>query len=535
MRQGPAVVAALGVLADPAHQQALRAAWAEAPHRTLFDLWLPCGPCIGITLRGQGAEVTLVRSAQAQGTLLDFVAAVPFAFDLLEQILNDPYQAITVADHTGTMRYISPVHEKFLGFGHGGAIGKPAEEAIPNSRLRAVIASGQAEIGHPLRLSDGVTRVVSRRPIRRDGDIVGAVGQVMFRDAEALTQMASEMSALRAELAFYRTQLDDLRGHQEATAELVGESQAMQRLRREVATVAKLDIPVLVLGESGTGKELVARAIHALGRPRQPLVSLNLAALPSSLIESELFGHAGGAFTGSSKQGRAGKFEQAKDGTLFLDEVGDIPMEVQVKLLRVLEDRVVERLGSQVAQRMAFRLVAATHRDMEGLIRDGTFRHDLFYRISGVTLRVPPLRERLEDLPALTRHFVAAFCQRNRLPLPRIDSQVIRYLADQAWPGNLRQLRHRIEEALVFCDAEQLGLDAFLRHAPQPPATAARPGPAALPSAPRPSAPRLIDQKRAAAARALAECGGNKQRAARQLGISRSYLYKLLGKGSQSA
>lgn len=536
VRQGREVVTALGLAADAANQAALLAALAEGGHRTLFQAQLPAGPCIGLALCAGGTDVAIIRPAASDGTLLDFVAAVPFAFDILEQILNDPYQGITVADHMGTIRYISPVHETFLGFARGGAIGKTAEEAIPNSRLRAVIESGKAEIGKPQKLSARVTRVVSRRPIRKDGRVVGAVGQVMFRDAEAVSDMAAEMTQLRSQLEFYRRELDDLRESREAMAELVGESQAMQRLRREVARVAKLDVPVLILGESGTGKELVARAIHNSGRPGQALVSINLAALPASLVESELFGHAAGAFTGSARDGRAGKFEMANGGTLFLDEVGDIPMDVQIKLLRVLEERVVERLGSHSSRRMTFRLVTATHRDIDALIEAGSFRHDLFYRISGVTLRMPPLRQRLEDIPALTNHFVEAFCRRNGLPLPRIDGGVTRYLADQAWPGNLRQLRHRVEEALVFSGPDLLTVEAFTRN------EAARGGsagpfadertrshpPAALPAPAAPAPARLKDQERAAALQALRECGGNKKRAAERLGISRSYLYKLL-------
>ncbi len=539
VRRGREVVAALGLARDPQAQAALIQALGWARDRHLFEAQLPDGPVVGVALASPGAEdgpateVAIVRPVGAGGgeggALLDFVVAVPFAYDILEQILNDPYQGITVADHTGTIRYISPVHEKFLGLSYGGGIGKPAEEAIPNSRLRAVIESGKAEIGKPQSFGEGVTRVVNRRPIRKHGEIVGAVGQVMFRDTEAVSQMAAEMNQLRSQIEFYRRELDGLRESREATASLVGESQAMQRLRHEVATVARLDVPVLIRGESGTGKELVARAIHQLGRGAHAMVSLNLAALPESLVESELFGHTAGAYTGSTKQGRAGKFEMANDGTLFLDEVGDIPMEVQIKLLRVLEERVVERLGSHAAQRMTFRLVAATHRDIDALVESGAFRHDLYYRISGVTLRVPPLRQRLEDIPALVQHFVQAFCQRNGLPVPRIDGGVARYLADQAWPGNLRQLRHRIEEALVFSPPELLTLDAFTRNDAaraeaaavlQFTAMGAQPGAA--------PASRLKDHERAAARRVLEECGGNKKRAAEQLGISRSYLYKLL-------
>ncbi len=531
VRRGGTVVTALGLAADAASQAALSSAF-PAGNRSLFHAHLPAGPCIGLALSDGDTEVALVRPAASAGTLLDFVGSVPFAFDILEQILNDPYRAITVADHAGNMLYISPVHERFLGLEHGGAIGKAAEEAIPNSRLRAVIQSGKAEIGQPQKLADGVTRVVSRRPVRKDGRIVGAVGQVMFRDAEALSDMAAQMKRLRSQLEFYRRELDDLRESREGMAELVGDSQAMERLRREIARVAKLDVPVLVLGESGTGKELVARAIHHIGRPGQPLVSVNLAAMPSTLIESELFGHAAGAFTGSTKQGRAGRFEMANDGTLFLDEVGDIPMEIQIKLLRVLEERMVQRLGSHATKHMTFRLVAATHRDIGSLIEAGSFRHDLFYRISGVTLRVPPLRQRLEDIPTLTNHFVEAFCRRNARPVPRIDPGVTRYLADQPWPGNLRQLRHRVEEALVFSGPELLTVDAFSRNDSARDAgdlVAADAGSETpMPSAARDTTVRLKDQERAAAMRAVEACGGNKKRAAEMLGISRSYLYKLL-------
>lgn len=530
-RQGT-VVAALGLAADAATQRALLSALAVGGDRRLFQAQLPSGPCIGLALSGTETDVAIVRPATSAGTLFDFVAAVPFAFDILEQILSDPYRAITVADHTGTMLYMSPVHERFLGFEHGGTIGMAAEEAIPNSRLRAVIESGKAEIGKAQKLSDGVTRVVSRRPVHKDGRVVGAVGQVMFRDAEALSEMATEMKRLRSQLEFYRRELNDLREIRDGMAELVGHSQAMQRLRSEIARVAKLDVPVLILGESGTGKELVARAIHNTGRPGQPLVSINLAAMPVTLVESELFGHAAGAFTGSAKHGRAGKFEMAHDGTLFLDEVGDIPMEVQIKLLRVLEERLVQRLGSHASKRSSFRLVSATHRDIDSLIEAGSFRHDLFYRISGVTLRVPPLRQRLEDLPTLTSYFVEAFCRRNALPVPSIDISVTRYLADQTWPGNLRQLRHRVEEALVFSGPHLLTVDDFSRNdsARDPEEITFEQSQAGTtpPSPSRGSTSRLKDHERAAAMHALEECGGNKKKAAERLGISRSYMYKLL-------
>lgn len=263
-RNGQSIVG-MGLAAAQDAQSALAAAIGDARDCSLFEAQLPSGRVVGVMLSMQDTTVAIVRPAESDGVLFDFVAAVPFAFDILEQILSDPYQGITVADHTGTIRYISPVHEKFLGLSFGGGIGLSAEDAIPNSRLRAVIESGKAEIGQPQDFSAGIVRVVNRRPVRQQGRIVGAVGQVMFRDTEAVSEMATEMSRLRSELEFYRRELDGMREVRDATAGLVGDSQVMQRLRHEVATVAKLDVPVLVLGESGTGKELVARAIHALG------------------------------------------------------------------------------------------------------------------------------------------------------------------------------------------------------------------------------------------------------------------------------
>lgn len=528
VRRHGETLAALGSVASIAAQQVLLRAMADTA-RALFPLTLPSGGALALRLRDAELDVVIVRPADTSSTLMDFVASVPFAFELLEQILDDPYRALTVADHTGTMLYISPIHERFLGLPHGGAIGMPAEQAIPNSRLRAVVESGKAEVGRTQTFANGVTRVVSRRPVWKDGKVIGAVGNVMFRDAQAASRMADQIHQLRSQLALYQRELKDLRDTRESMADLVGDSQAMQRLRDHIARVAQLDVPVLIVGESGTGKELVARAIHRLGRPDQSLVSLNLAALPASLVESELFGHVPGAFTGSARHGRPGKLEMAHGGTLFLDEIGDVPPDIQIKLLRVLEDHVVERLGSHTSQQAAFRLVTATHRDMAERIRVGAFRHDLFYRISGVTLHLPPLRQRLEDIPALVERFVEDFCRRNGWPGLDIDPAVSPYLAAQDWPGNLRQLRHRVEEALVFTGSGVLTLDAFTRNDALRLDVQSDVLPCASPDARAPiAATDLLAIERAAARQTLEACGGNKLQAARQLGISRSYLYKLL-------
>ncbi|MEM5429438.1 sigma-54 interaction domain-containing protein [Cupriavidus oxalaticus] len=563
-------LAAIGVCTEPAIADAAftACAHAQAPSqgRRLFPVEAGNRQFIGLCLEDGDHQLILLHRADTQAVLLDFLGTVPFAGAILDYFLNDPYQAITVVDKAGQVRFISPVHEKFLGLDTGAGIGRPAAEVIPNSRLPQVVASGKAEIGQ-LQQLDGATRVVNRMPIRQDGEVVGAIGQVMFKGPEALVRMHKELVELRSEVARYQREFDGLRDHlrdglheRQPTFGLIGESAPMQRLRREIQTVARLDVPVLILGESGTGKELVARAIHGAGAGPasvRPLVSLNLAALPATLIESELFGHAPGAFTGSRRQGQAGKLELAAGGTVFLDEVADIPMEMQVKLLRVLEDHMVERLGSHRAQRVDFRLVSATNRDIPELIDAGRFRLDLYYRLSGVVLRIPALRQRREDIPALLQHFLDAFCARNGMPAPGIDHEVARYLAGQPWPGNVRQLRQRIEEALVFCDGRTLRVADFARGASarglsgpevQPPVHAAGqaypyetsaaddpPSPAsALQSTSEPAA-GMRELAYAAVMDAVARHGGNKKRAAEQLRISRSHLYKILERGPHAS
>lgn len=497
---------------------------------TLFQVELAGGSEAGarytvLALGDETTEVALVRPTDESAALLDFVASVPFAFAILNMFLTHPYQAITVADHEGLMRYISPVHEKFFGLAPGAATGRRAEEVIPNSRLSQVARSGKAEIGEMLQLGPDVTRIVNRIPIFEGGALVGAVGQVSFSGVQALNRMQQRLNQLHDDVQHYKRELRQLK-RSTAPATLVGSSAPMQRLGREIDAVAPLDVPVLILGETGSGKELVAQAVHARGRdPQAPLVSLNLAALPATLIEAELFGYEAGAFTGGKKQGQPGKLEQAEGGTLFLDEVADIPMEIQVKLLRVLEDRQVQRLGANEGRHVNFRVVAATHRDLRALIDSGRFRLDLYYRLSGVVLQVPALRQRVEDIPALMQRFAESFCERNGLTLPRIAPGVMSYLAQQSWPGNVRQLRQRVEEALVFCDGRSLSVEDFARHQELliKPAPASEPmPPAVLP---------LKSLERVAIQDAIARHGGNKKRAAQELGISRSYLYKVLGGG----
>ncbi len=239
---------------------------------------------------------------------------------------------------------------------------------------------------------------------------------------------------------------------------LIGRSPAMQDIYRVIARLTATDLTALVIGESGTGKELVARALHDFGKRRNgPFVAINMAAVPRELIESELFGHEKGAFTGAGAR-HHGRFEQAEGGTLFLDEIGDMPREAQTRLLRVLQQGEYTRVGGRVPVRADARIIAATHRDLRRLVKQGLFRDDLFYRIDVVSIRLPPLRERREDIPLLTRHFLV-LAQAEGLPAKSLDAAAMKRLVAYAWPGNVRELENLVRRLAVLYSEEVIGAD----------------------------------------------------------------------------
>jgi DNA-binding NtrC family response regulator len=265
---------------------------------------------------------------------------------------------------------------------------------------------------------------------------------------------AAETVALRRENVSLRRRIEVETSGRGA---LIGNSAGMQRVRGMIDKVAETDATVLVRGESGTGKELVAREVHERNsvRSKGPFVAVNCAALPSELIESELFGHEKGAFTGAAAR-RQGKFEQANGGTLFLDEIGDMSSNVQAKLLRALEERRIERLGGNESIPVDVRIVSATHRPLEQEIAAGNFRADLFYRLRVVTIDIPPLRDRREDIPGLAETFTHAAAERYNLPLRQVGQSALRKLVDYDWPGNVRELKNTIERAAIMAEGEEL-------------------------------------------------------------------------------
>lgn len=301
---------------------------------------------------------------------------------------------------------------------------------------------------------------------------------------------------------------------------MVGKSPAMQQLLSEIAMVAPSDATVLIHGDSGTGKELVARALHASSaRSDKPLVTLNCAALNESLLESELFGHEKGAFTGADKR-REGRFVEADGGTLFLDEIGDISPMMQVRLLRAIQEREVQRVGSNQTLTVDVRLIAATHRDLAQEVSAGRFRQDLYYRLNVVTIEMPSLRQRREDIPLLAEHFLQRFAARNRKAVKGFTPQAMDLLIHYAWPGNIRELENAIERAVVLLTGE------YISERELPLTIAGQPIPLVQEQTIQP----LVEVEKEVILAALEKTGGNKTEAARQLGITRKTLLAKLSR-----
>ena len=381
-----------------------------------------------------------------------------------------------------------------------------------------VEASGVKRICNaPLKTPHGVLGFISLgrlTPTPFTSDELGWVMQIAGQIALALENALafSEIASLKDRLAHENIYLEEeIRGVQHF-GEIVGESPALKRILSQVATVASTDASVLLLGETGTGKELIARAIHTAGERRgRSLVTVNCATSPAGLLESEWFGHERGAFTGALAQ-KIGRFELANQGTLFLDEIGDVPLELQAKLLRALQEREIERLGSTRTIRVDFRLIAATNRDLEDMVAKREFRSDLYYRLNVFPIRIPPLRERLEDIPLLVRYFTQRFAKRLRRPIESVSRESMEMLCRWPWPGNVRELQNVIERAVILSKGTVLTVPRSEFESPSPLAS---------------SPVTLEDAERDHILRALDQTGwviGGTQGAAVRLGLKRTSL-----------
>ena len=474
-----------------------------------------------------------------------------------------------VVDREHRIVWISEGYKSFLpalGFpSERDFVGRRVEEVIPNTMLGQVIETGEAILVDLLSNHAG-TFLVSRLPLRGEaGEVIGAFGMVMLDHPESRMQpLMQKFARLQGELEQARAQLAAQRRPKYTVASFIGSSPAALDVKRAARRVAQTGSSVLLLGETGTGKELLAHAIHAAsGRAARPFVGVNIAAVPDTLLEAEFFGVAPGAYTGAERKGREGKFKLADGGTLFLDEIGDMPLVLQSKLLRALQEQEIEALGSNRVERVDVRIIAATSRDLAAMVADGQFRADLFYRLNVLPIGLPPLRERLDDLDALAEALAEDIARRSGLPQKGLTPEALDLLAAQPWRGNIRELRNVLEQAALMTDDAVLApahFAAALRLQAGHAAAAARPA-SALPDttgapalrkragqdpAPRPPragasislqplAQQVEDVERRAIAAALQATAGNKLAAARLLQMSRAALYERLARWPELA
>ncbi|TVQ38206.1 MAG: PAS domain-containing protein [Geminicoccaceae bacterium] len=448
--------------------------------------------------------------------------AVRSLFSVFEEICDG---AISV-DAEARVVWINQKYRELLGVPPGDdVLGQPVEEIIPESRMRDVVTTGQPILLDIMRFGRRHF-VVSRLPLKDDdGSIIGAVGFVLYDKLAYLKPFIERFEGLQRRLSETERRLVVERRARYSFANFVGTAPAVVALKRQALRAARMREPILLLGETGTGKELLAQSIHTSSpRSERPFVAVNVAALPASLIESELFGYAPGSFTGSDKKGRLGKFGLADGGTLFLDEIGDLPFELQAKLLRVLEEYEIEAVGADRMRRVDVRLIAASSRDLKAMVEAGRFRDDLYFRLNVLTLKTTPLRERLEDLPALCEQLIGEQVVEQGGEPRTLTRAAIARLARHRWPGNVRELRNVLARLSLLSDArvfDAADVEAVLE--PSEP-SGERMGQGSAPCLSAAVAAlerRLIEE-------ALAASAGSKSAAARRLGISRSKLYDKL-------
>ncbi|MEA3333625.1 MAG: sigma 54-interacting transcriptional regulator, partial [Pseudomonadota bacterium] len=378
--------------------------------------------------------------------------------ELCRLIIDNIHNGVIVTDVDGYIIFLNKPYGRFLGIDPAAQIGKHATEVIENTRMHIVAKTGMIEVNKAHRLQ-GQDMVVQRIPIKKDGQVVAVFGQVMFKNVGDVKKLAGRLSLLESKVKLYEKELLSLRSTRYTFDSIIAESSVMEQLKKEALKAAATALPVLITGESGTGKEMFAQAIHhASNRRVQPFIRINCASIPRELLEAELFGYEKGAFTGARTSGKPGKFELANQGSIFLDEIGDMPLEMQPKLLRVLEEKEFERVGGISPIQSDFRLIAATNHSLTEKVANGSFRADLYYRLKGIPLLIPPLRERREDVIVLARTLLQKMVQDLFRPEISLSSEAANALLFYDWPGNVREMSNVLGQIMATIEHDVIQL-----------------------------------------------------------------------------
>jgi PAS domain S-box-containing protein len=471
-----------------------------------------------------------------------------------------------IIDKQSRVTYINESYCELLGVRQTDALGRPVAEVVPGTKLTEIVETGRMDLGAIMtfyhhKTQKSITLACSRVPLTENGQIVGAVGLTTLNDMTELPKLLEEVTRLQKKNRQYKQELARLTRRDAPLGKIIGSSPAIESVKNTIRDYANSSLTILITGETGVGKEVFATAVHEMSpRKKEPFIRINCAAIPHDLLESELFGYEDGAFTGARAKGKKGLIEAANHGTLLLDEIGEMSMDLQSKLLRVLQEQEIERIGGTKPIKIDVRLVCSTNRNILDLIREKKFRADLYYRINTVEIEIPPLRERKGDIAGLCEHFIRQINLDSEIHTRGISEEVLHLFHSYDWPGNVRELKHVVER-LAFINPESMitieDCDFFRKriadaHSDRQPSVQAVTGSAslalssdtdsdtdnhsvlrhteALPGSAH-SIRKLKEQTEInAILAALTESGGNKAKASRILGIDRSLLYYKLKK-----
>jgi transcriptional regulator with PAS, ATPase and Fis domain len=387
-------------------------------------------------------------------------------YDELQELLNNAFKCLyyaIITDDKGNIVFLSKNYQELLEVSEDDFYGKPVQEIVENSEIPNVIKTRKEDIGHLFVLKNGKTVVCNRIPIIEKDKLQGVISTATFYNLNEVSVLNQQIKELQKENLEYRKKISELSNKPiYSINQIIGNSRPIMIIKDTIERFAKSDLTFLITGETGTGKEVFSNAVHELSnRQDKNFVKINCAAIPKDLLESELFGYEPGSFSGASKDGKIGKFELANKGTLLLDEIGEMPMSLQSKLLRVLQEGELERVGGLKPIKIDVRIICSTNQNIEEQVEKGLFRRDLFYRINVVDINIPPLRERSEDIPLLCNYFIEKMNGEKGLGITEIKNDVYSLFYQYDWTGNVRELKHVLERACISAGTGPLKLEHF--------------------------------------------------------------------------
>ncbi|MBP2027923.1 PAS domain S-box-containing protein [Acetoanaerobium pronyense] len=407
----------------------------------------------------EGKMVGVVRTIDILNKVYSKIDETKEAYEF---VFDNLHEAVCVVDKEGIISLWGGRAEKLYGVSKEEAVGKKLKELFPKALLLDVLKTGKAAENAIHSPRENTYINISAMPLIVKEKLIGAVST--DRDISEVMNLSMELELTKEKLDYLQTEVSRMNEDKFSFGNILGKSLIMKNTVDIAAQVAATTSSVLISGESGTGKEVFARAIHQASGRSGPFVAINCSAIPDNLFESEMFGYEGGAFTGALSKGKVGKVELANKGTIFLDEIGDMPLYMQAKLLRVLQERQVSRVGGEKAVDVDIRVISATHRNLKDMVRTGAFREDLYYRLNVVNLKLPSLNERSEDIPMFVKYFMEDFCSENHINLPNIRPEVYQKLMGYEWPGNIRELKNTVEHLVVFSKNGEVTMESLPPH-----------------------------------------------------------------------